>query len=549
MSYFSKLKDKIKKIPVHTWILLAIVLVGIFLRTYNFHDWLRFSMDQSRDALIISNAVEGKEKLPLLGPLAGGTFFHLGPAYYQFSFLSAKIFGNYPDKMAYPSLFFSILAIPLLYLFLREYFNKNISLAVTAVMSVSYFFVANSRFSSNPNLTPFFVLLFLYALLRILNDPNKNFWRWSILAGLSLGVGVQLHTTLLVIMPIFTVILFFYLAKKSGMTYLKYLLAIFAVALLINTSQVVNEFQTGWGNTKNFFDGISKKGEGGSVATKNAVTAVICQAKANAHLTFSLPVTEECSKGVDVSLKSGAKEVYGEIKAKNLRKATYALNLVLLFSFSLIGYILLVAGYRKEKEQKTKNFLGLIGFFNLVAIIFLVPVAASISVNYFIIIFFVPLVFFGLILKFFQEKCGKHGRVWILLLVAIPIIMAVKANLDAAYLYERRLNNNLENSDLKWVEDMSDFFAHNLPQAEIVYLSGEKKYLDRYAGPIKYMVSRQGSAVVEVDISKATEMIPATEEFIYIKNKGDELADSVHGYQALAAESFAPIDVYILKNN
>ena len=110
----SNLKELFKKNKKTVIILSVIVLAGIFFRTYEFHDWLRFSRDQVRDVSLIGNALEGKEHLPLLGPNAGTTKFRLGPIYYQFSYMSEKIFGNYPDKMAYPSVFFSILSIPLL---------------------------------------------------------------------------------------------------------------------------------------------------------------------------------------------------------------------------------------------------------------------------------------------------------------------------------------------------------------------------------------------------------------------------------------------------
>ncbi len=58
--------------------LALILLAGVFLRTYAFHDWLRFSGDQARDAAIIRAAIEHEAPLPLLGPLAGGTNFFIG---------------------------------------------------------------------------------------------------------------------------------------------------------------------------------------------------------------------------------------------------------------------------------------------------------------------------------------------------------------------------------------------------------------------------------------------------------------------------------------
>ncbi len=146
MKLFKKVSQH-EKVAV---IFFLILIVGIFLRTYQFHAWMRFSVDQARDAGIVSAALENKEPLPLLGPKAGTTTFKLGSIYYYFSYISAKLFGNYPDKMAYPSLLSAILAIPLMFFLMKKYFQEKFALAIIAVMSFSYLLVISSRFSSNP---------------------------------------------------------------------------------------------------------------------------------------------------------------------------------------------------------------------------------------------------------------------------------------------------------------------------------------------------------------------------------------------------------------
>jgi hypothetical protein len=80
--------------------LLIITLVGFGLRIYRHSDFLHFELDQSRDAMVISEAIEkGPGELPLLGPRAAGTMLRLGPAFYYFEYLSALIFGNTPAAM------------------------------------------------------------------------------------------------------------------------------------------------------------------------------------------------------------------------------------------------------------------------------------------------------------------------------------------------------------------------------------------------------------------------------------------------------------------
>ena len=129
--------EKIKKIPVYVWILAIILLAGIFLRTYDLHGWLKFRDDQARDASLVSHVADGKTSWPLLGPYMSYSglgdhdetnSFHLGPIYYYFQIISAKAFGNYADKSAYPDVFFGVLSIFLLYIFLKIYFKRDLSL-------------------------------------------------------------------------------------------------------------------------------------------------------------------------------------------------------------------------------------------------------------------------------------------------------------------------------------------------------------------------------------------------------------------------------------
>lgn len=546
MSYFSRLKDKIKKIPIHIWILAAIVLVGIFLRTYNFHDWMRFSRDQSRDAFIISNVIEGKEKLPLLGPLAGGTEFYLGPAYYYFSFVSAKMFGNYPDKMAYPSLFFSILAIPLMYFFLKEYFSRKNTLMLTVIMSVSYFCVLNSRFSSNPNLAPFFVLLFLYALLKMLGSGEKILWRWPVLVGLALGIGVQIHTTLLAIMPIVSLVMFFYLLKKMGWGKIyPSLILVVAIALAMNASQVVHEFNTGAKNTKAFFEGVEDQKKSKSSTLKKIGTLLVCQAKTNAHIVASIKEAPECSDKMNFDLKKGSKELYPEEENKYIRKTIFILNFSFVIIFFISGYGLLWYYLKKEKDPRKQNFLRIIALYNAVSLLILLPVVDFISINYFIIIFFVPFIFLGLLFQLFSNKLNNYGKIIGIVLAIILVALSLGRNIKEADIYERGLNNNKNNSDLRIAEEISAYLIGN-SSAEKIYFSGEKEYLERYAQPVKYIASRSGKEVIPVDINDVDEDVDE-EYFFYIKNHSLKTSGSIRGYERMNSEMFYMIDIYILK--
>jgi len=226
------------KIKWQTWALIFLMLLGIFLRTYHFHDWMMFGNDQIRDAKIISSVANGESKWPLLGPKMSYTglegyndeneAFHLGPIYYYFQIISAKIFGNHPDKFAYPDVFFSILSIALFYLFLRIYFTKNLSLGITAIYTISAYFINYSRFGWNTNPIPFFVILFLLSLFKILEKNEKVKWFWVLSLGFALGIGFQLHAIIMILFPTTAFIIFLFSMKKNYLIWKKW-----AVVLLI----------------------------------------------------------------------------------------------------------------------------------------------------------------------------------------------------------------------------------------------------------------------------------------------------------------------------
>ena len=246
------------------WVLLAVVvLVGIGFRTYRFHDFLRFNADQSRDATLTSEVLAGTVEWPLLGPKAGGTEFRLGSIFYSFQIVSARIFGDTPDSLAYPDLCTSLLAILLLYLLLRKYFDTKTVLGLVAVFAVSYYAVKYSRFAWNPNSTPFWSLLFLYALHEVTAPGGRRRWAlWSGVLGVAIGVGVELHTLLLALLPTMCVIVFGYALwrqRDHRFRLWQSLAVAVVVALLVNTPQIVAEYQTGGANVKAFFAGAGNK--------------------------------------------------------------------------------------------------------------------------------------------------------------------------------------------------------------------------------------------------------------------------------------------------
>ncbi|HHE46031.1 MAG TPA: phospholipid carrier-dependent glycosyltransferase, partial [Candidatus Moranbacteria bacterium] len=278
-----KIINKLKKISRPVWILILIILLGIFLRAYHFHDWLTFNPDQARDAMLVENVLKGKSSWIMLGPEAGNTHFDLGPWFYHLEILSAKIFGNTPDKLAYPDFIFSILTILLFYILIKRYFSQKISLLLTFFLSISYFMIRYSRFAFNPNSVPFFLLLFFLGSLYLLEKKKKKWWG-AILTGIGIGVGIQLHAILIFTLPTVAGLVFFYLffKKESLKTILKEICLVVLLILITNSGQIIYSFNHGNSNLHRFRKSfIQSAGDGSSSLKKNVIIAGVCQASAN----------------------------------------------------------------------------------------------------------------------------------------------------------------------------------------------------------------------------------------------------------------------------
>ena len=482
--------SSIKKIKVHVWILLLIMAVGIFLRAYHFHDWLQFSPDQARDATIVGDAISGKSALPLLGPIAGGTSFHLGPAFYYFNYASALIFGNTPEAMAYPDLVFAILSIPLFYFFLKKYFSANLSLALMSLYAVSFFAVEYSRFSWNPNLIPFFVLLFLYAILEISDENGKRTIFWPILAGIGLGIGIQLHTLLLLTMPVVAIAVGIYLFFRKKLPWKSFLI-IFLVAFFLNVPQVISETKTGGANIENFFAGAGSQSDSGSDMVSNAGLIASCQTIYNIHMISSFENKENCGNILAA----------GKFEIKNLNNTPgnfsdmdlFVLSIVASVVFSIGGYFLWGYYWWKESNKSKRNFLGVLMLFHLITVAFFVVVASRLSMRYYIILFIVPFVLLGLWAELILENKNmkKYAGSIAIAVLGLLVFSNIFVIARAAGPFIRSRANNGDISVLGEIEPVASYIAGKSGAEKEAYLSGERLYLYRFSQPLEYLTRKE----------------------------------------------------------
>lgn len=411
-------------------ILGLIIFTASLVRTYKFHDWLFFKWDQARDATLISQAIEnGPSELPLLGPRAtkvgGGEYLRLGPAYYYMQYASGAIFGSTkPDVFAYPDLLFSILAIPMLFLLLRFYFSRTYSLLLVFLYSFSFLVIQYSRFSWNPNSVPFFAFLGFYGLLKFFNPiDQKSKCLWIFLWALAMAIASQLHFfaffSLIGVSTIFIAIknkLWKISSLKSALNKktLKYALLALVTISFIYAPVLVNEAATGGQNTKNFIKAFSAKPQ-------------------------DKPIWEKIKRNTTEQLEGYYLITTSYNYGKNEKIGNF-LEIAVAGFIIIAGYILLAGYYRKTENQQKKDFLLLVALWPVLFYLVSIPMAYQIRPRFFVVVFAMPYIFLGLILKFIGEKRRAESK-YIIAVIVLALFL-LNGSGTCAWFKENRLSQS-----------------------------------------------------------------------------------------------------------
>ena len=269
-----KLKNFIKK----NWIviILGIIILGaVFVRVYKFEDWLYFKADQVRDAKLATAAFEnGPGNLTLLGPRAAGTFLRLGPVFYYMQYASALVFNSIePHVFAFPDLFISILTIPLLFYFLRQFFSRRNSLFLTTLYSFSFIIIQYSRFAWNPNSIAFWGLLFILSLYKASHEKNakKAGW-WFLGVAFSYAIASQLHFVSFVGYPVVAFLFWIlYFPKKINW---KYWAGAVLILVFFYIPVVISDVYTSGDNLNQFVYAVTAKTGGEEIGLIDKVRQI-----------------------------------------------------------------------------------------------------------------------------------------------------------------------------------------------------------------------------------------------------------------------------------
>lgn len=245
-------------IVTKNWLLIAIVILGIFLRFYRFPDFITFLGDQGRDAIILKRII-ALEHFPAVGPPTSVGQVYLGPFYYYFIAPWLWFFKFDPIGPAVGVALLSSLYLLVNYLVVKELVDKKTALISTVFLTFSSALIELSRFSWNPNLLPLFILLTIYFVVKSIKTHRRIFFA---LAGAFLSFSIQLHYLALFMLPAAVLLYGNYFIKKARQIKKSALNFVFlAVNFLIFSSPlIVFDLRHQFLNSKNFLKLFQESG-------------------------------------------------------------------------------------------------------------------------------------------------------------------------------------------------------------------------------------------------------------------------------------------------
>ena len=232
----------LKRQKLQFYILLGILILGTFLRFYNYP--LRYSLGEEsiRDAVI---GIEGARQLqfPLTGSFSSLGPFTFGP-WYAYQLI---IFYLIVPFVYSPWIYLSIISV--LYIFIMYKIGKilggeSFGLILSFLVAISPAQIISATHLTSHNNTNLFAALSIWIFL-ILLTKNKSKW-WSLLLGFIIGVGMNLHFQMggLLILPL---IILVYKRKLLNFIFSGLGVAISFIPML------VFEVNNHWFTTRNIF--------------------------------------------------------------------------------------------------------------------------------------------------------------------------------------------------------------------------------------------------------------------------------------------------------
>ncbi|MFA5024895.1 MAG: glycosyltransferase family 39 protein [Candidatus Shapirobacteria bacterium] len=180
-----------KSFLIKNWLLIVILLIAAFCRLYRISDYMEFLGDQGRDVVIVRDFLKNGN-LFFIGPQTSIGNMYLGPFYY-YLIAPALLLANF--NPVGPAIFVALLSVATAYLIFhvsKKWFNPTAAYIATFLYAISPTAIKFANFSWNPNIMPFFALLFIYLM-----TEKRYLW-----ASVAFAMCLNSHYLALILLPL-----------------------------------------------------------------------------------------------------------------------------------------------------------------------------------------------------------------------------------------------------------------------------------------------------------------------------------------------------------
>lgn len=460
-------------------ILVFILLLGAFFRLWRISEYLTFLGDEGRDVIIVRRFLVHGD-IFLIGPGTSIGNMYLGPLYYYMMAPFLWLGGYSPVGPAVMIAVLGVITIAFVWYAAREWFSREAGIIAALLYAIAPTVIIYSRSSWNPNVMPFFSLLAVFAIWRIITT-KKLFW-FPVL-GASCAFVLQSHYLGLLLSPTLAFFWFygFYLFKK-GKNLKSFMLATAfgaLVFLILMSPLAIFDYRHGWRN----FGAIK-------------IFFLERQTTVSARPWNALPQIWPLFQEVTARLLAGRNYLVGSWTALAL----------------FAGVALLKKGAGNLNKKALLAFFLLIGWLGF-ALLGLGLYKQEIYDHYYGFFFAAPFILFGGIAGLLISKAKIRG--WWIVGTAL-VFLAYFNFMDNPLRYAP--NRQLQRSEevAKKIQEEAKGEKFNLA------VIAERNYEDAY----QYFLEAWGTGVTEIDALRADETI--AEQLFVVCELPEEKCDPTH---------------------
>lgn len=421
------------------WVLIAILLVGAFLRMYKIDSYMTFLGDEGRDAIIVRNLLVKADPI-LIGPGTSVGGMYLGPLYYYFMapFLFLSNFSPVGPALGVAVL--GVATIYLVYVAGKEWFGKNAAIIASLLYAISPTVIIYSHSSWNPNIMPFFAMLSVYSIWKVYKEKK---FKWLILTAISFAFVMQSHYLGVLLAPVLFV---FWLISKVPVKYTVISGLIFAFLM---SPLLAFDIRHDWLNSRALYKFVTVRQETVSIRPWTAIPK-------------SYPILEQINASM--------------LTAKNEKSGS-------LVTIILVVYVIFAL---TKKFKLIKSQYVLVTIWLLSGVIGFGLYKQHIYDHYFGFLFPVPFLLLGA----FSEDRLKQGKKLLTIAVYALVLFLIVLNLKSSPLLLTP-NNQMQRS-----ENVANKIIEESKNEKFnIAVVAERNYEDGY----QYFLEKNRAAVVEID--------------------------------------------------